>query len=487
MLFNSHIFLFAFLPLCLAGYFVLNHRERYTAAQWFLFGMSLWFYGYFNPAYLPIILISILMNYAASRLMHRISNKKCRKMVMISAILGNIALLFYYKYYDFFLSNINAVFGTDLLMRNILLPLGISFFTFQQISYVVDAYRGEVSQYGFLQYASFVVYFPQLIAGPIVTHDELIPQLTDKRKKRLNWDNMAAGIYLFALGLSKKVLVADMFGEAANWGFDNIAKLNSTNAILVMLAYTIQVYFDFSGYCDMAMGIGRMMNIDLPLNFNSPYKAATITEFWQRWHMTLTRFFTRYLYIPMGGNRKGRFVTYRNVMIVYLVSGLWHGANWTFLFWGFLHGVCSVITKCGKVWIERIPRTVTWLFTFVFVNIAWIFFRAENMADGFLLIRHILRLDFGPIASEITAAFQLVEIVNPVQWIANINLNEHCPNLLTILAYAGTFAVTVALPNAYERMKSFKCGTVDMLAAAFLLVWCIFSLAGVSTFLYFNF
>ena len=333
MLFNSYIFLFAFLPVCLSGYFVLNRFEWYRAAQLFVFGMSLWFYGFFNPSYLPIILISILLNYAATRILDQTRSPKGRKTVMAVAVLGNIGILFYYKYFDFFIANVNVLFSSDFALRHILLPLGISFFTFQQISYVVDSYHGKVSSYSFLEYASFVAYFPQLIAGPIVTHDELIPQLADKQKKQFNWDNFARGIYLFALGMAKKVLIADLFGQTVNWGFANIGQLDSTNALLVILAYTIQVYFDFSGYCDMAIGLGKMMNIDLPLNFNSPYKAATITEFWQRWHMTLTRFFTQYIYIPLGGNRKGPLCTYRNVLIVYLVSGLWHGASWTFIFW----------------------------------------------------------------------------------------------------------------------------------------------------------
>ena len=219
------------------------------------------------------------------------------------------------------------MFGTDFALRGVVLPLGISFFTFQQMSYVIDAYRGEVSQYNLLHYASFVSYFPQLVAGPIVTHDELIPQFLDEEKKRFRWESFSPGLFLFAMGLGKKVLVADLFGRAANWGFGNIAALDSTNAILVMLAYTFQVYFDFSGYCDMANGLGRMMNLELPVNFDSPYKAATITEFWDRWHKTLTRFFTRYIYIPLGGNRRGRLRTYLHVMIVFLVSGIWHGAH----------------------------------------------------------------------------------------------------------------------------------------------------------------
>lgn len=274
-------------------------------AQIFLLCMSLWFYAYFNLEYLLIILISIISNYMFYLFFDRAREKKVRKVLLFLALATNIGVLFYFKYYNFFIENINILLKQDFPSQMILLPLGISFFTFQQISFVIDAYKEEMPRYGFINYASFVTFFPQLIAGPIVTHDELIPQFLDDSRKYFSWDNFAKGIYIFTLGLSKKVLIADTFGNAANWGFSNITELDTTNAALTMLFYTIQIYFDFSGYCDMAIGIGRMMNIDLPLNFNSPYKSLTITEFWNRWHMTLTRFFTKYIYIPLGGNQGG--------------------------------------------------------------------------------------------------------------------------------------------------------------------------------------
>ena len=248
MLFNSYIFILVFFPMCLFGYFALNHLGRYTLAQAYLLGMSLCFYGYFNPSYLAIILVSIFMNYGFTRLMEKTPGKKLKMAEMLLAVALNIGVLFYFKYFDFFLLNMNRLFHTDFALRNILLPLGISFFTFQQVSYVVDAYRGEVQKYNFLQYASFVVYFPQLIAGPIVTHDELIPQFMDQSRKRFNWENFAQGLFMFTLGLGKKVLIADTFGAAANWGFGNVHLLDTTNALLTSLAYTIQIYFDFSGY-----------------------------------------------------------------------------------------------------------------------------------------------------------------------------------------------------------------------------------------------
>ena len=293
MLFNSYLFILIFMPLCLIGYFGLNRLNQKKLAMIYLLGMSLWFYGYFNPKYLVIISISIMANYLLYQIMMRVGGRMLRRMIFISGIAANIALLVYFKYTDFFISTVNSIADTDFSLLHITLPLGISFFTFQQISFLVDTYRKEVPVYDFVEYACFVTYFPQLIAGPIVTHDELIPQFRDNTKKHLNWENFSKGMYLFVLGLAKKVLVADTFGKVANIGFADVSALDSTNAIITMLSYTFQLYFDFSGYCDMAIGLGKMMNIDLPLNFNSPYKALTIVDFWKRWHMTLTRFFTK--------------------------------------------------------------------------------------------------------------------------------------------------------------------------------------------------
>lgn len=267
--------------------------------------MSLWFYGYSSVWYLGIMIFSILVNYLIYILFQRkIKVGVYRRWLLLVAILFNVGVLFFFKYYDFFIENMNAAFHFDWVTKNLVLPLGISFFTFQQLSFVVDAYKGKLGQYRFLEYALFVCFFPQLIAGPIVTHDELIPQFLDEEKRKFDYTNFSMGIFIFTLGLTKKILLADVFGKVVGWGFSYIDVLDSTNAIIVMLSYTFQIYFDFSGYCDMAVGIGKMMNIDLPLNFNSPYKALTIADFWKRWHMTLTRFLTVYIYIPLGGGEK---------------------------------------------------------------------------------------------------------------------------------------------------------------------------------------
>ncbi len=247
----------------------------------------------------------------------------------------NLGILFFFKYFDFFLTNINKLFSQSFSYLNIILPLGISFYTFQQISYVADVYKGNAQAYNFIDYALFVTFFPQLIAGPIALHTEMVPQFQNKKNYAINTDNLAEGIYDFSCGLAKKVLIADKLGQAVDAGFASIENLTTGTAWIVMLAYTLQIYLDFSGYCNMADGIAKMFNFTLPVNFNSPYRSKSIPEFWQRWHMTLGRFLRQYIYFPLGGNRKGKFRTYLNTLVVFLISGLWHGANWTFI---YFHG-----------------------------------------------------------------------------------------------------------------------------------------------------
>ena len=487
LLFNSYIFILLFFPLCLVGYFGLNHLGRYNLAQAFLLGMSLWFYGYFNPSYLAIILVSIVVNYLFTMVMGKTRDPILKKLELLLALALNIGILFYFKYFDFFLLNVNRLFHTDFALHNILLPLGISFFTFQQVSYVVDAYRGEVQQYNFLQYASFVAYFPQLIAGPIVTHDELIPQFMDLSKKRFNWDNFAQGLFMFALGLGKKVLIADTFGLAANWGFANVQLLDTTNTFLTTLAYTIQIYFDFSGYCDMAIGIGQMMNLELPVNFDSPYKALSIDEFWKRWHKTLTRFFTRYIYIPLGGSRRGVFRTYLNIMIVYAASGIWHGANYTFIAWGLLQGVLTILNRIFKKQISNLHPGLSWLITFFLISCSMTLFRANSIGDALVMAKSLLRMEIGPVDENILKAFLLPEVELLITKIPVLHYFQWYPNAILPLFYGGAMALILGARNAREHMLTFRPTVINLLATALLLFWCVMSFSGVSTFLYFNF
>ena len=482
MLFNSYIFIFLFLPLTIIGYFTLNHFKKYKFAQLYLVIMSLWFYAYFNLSYLFIILFSILLNYSLYYLMNKY--EKLKKLFLIIGLIINIGSLIYFKYMDFFISNINSLFNTNFNLLHILLPLGISFFTFQQLSFVIDSYKSEVPKYSLLHYASFVSFFPQLIAGPIVTHDELVPQFLDKKKKKLNYDNLSKGIYVFSMGLAKKVILADTFGIAVNWGYNNISSLDSTNAILIMLAYTMQIYFDFSGYSDMAIGIGKMFNIDLPQNFNSPYKALTINDFWKRWHMTLTRFFTKYIYIPLGGNKNGKLKTYINIMIVFMVSGFWHGANWTFIIWGILHGLFSVISRCFKKQLDQLHPALNTFISFSFVNITWIIFRAESIRDALRIIYRIFSFNFSYINESITSAFKL-PFTNML--IENFKVDLYFPHIMLFLFFSTALFIIFGCKNVQEKEANFKPTVAKLIWTVLLLVYCVISLSGISTFLYFNF
>lgn len=322
MLFNSYEFIFLFLPITLILYFSLNNFRKYKLAKGWLVIASLYFYSYFHKSYLILIMVSIGINYLIGNKLSESKNVIERKIFLILGVLFNVIGLGYFKYYDFFISNINAVFKINLPLLHILLPLGISFFTFQQLSFIVDSYYKKHLKYDFLSYCLFVTFFPQLIAGPIVLPTEMLPQFEDEENKKVNWENMNRGLYIFSIGLAKKVIIADTISSFATAGFDMMESLNIVEAWITSISYTLQLYFDFSGYCDMAMGIALMFNITLPINFDSPYKSTNIQEFWKKWHMTLGRFLTNYLYIPLGGNRKGELKTLRNLFIVFLVSGI---------------------------------------------------------------------------------------------------------------------------------------------------------------------
>lgn len=485
MLFNSYVFILLFLPLALLGYFFINRTRQYKLANLFLIGMSLWFYGYFNPSYLFIIVGSIAVNYIFCRLFYLPMSKTIKRLLLIVLLLANIGVLFWYKYFDFFVTNINVLFSSDFNLLHLILPLGISFFTFQQLSYVIDCYKGLAPKYSFSDYALFVCFFPQLIAGPIVLHSEVIPQFEDHSKRSFNSENFAKGITAFAFGLVKKMFLADTFGIAVNWGYQNISALGTVNAFLVILAYTFQIYFDFSGYCDMATGIGLMFNIKIPMNFDSPYKSKTVAEFWKRWHITLTRFFTTYIYIPLGGNRKGRVRTYVNMFIVFFVSGLWHGANWTFILWGVMHGLAVIFCRMFKRGIERIPAFISWAATFAFINLTWVYFRAESITQGNQMLGQLFSFVNVPLWTELKDSFMLPEFT----FVKNLLFPNFTSFSLLIMLAFFLFALfaSLAMKNTNERIETFRPTLKNAICTVVFLVWGIVSLSGVSTFLYFNF
>ncbi len=487
MLFNSYVFILLFLPLALVGYFSINYCQKYQFALFFLCCMSLWFYAYFNPRYLILIGASIILNYVLSRLIMRGKTVKLKKTLAIIGVMGNLAGIFYFKYLDFFISNINELFSKDFTLTNIVLPLGISFFTFQQISYLVDSYKGEVPEYSFLEYAVFVTFFPQLVAGPIVTHDEIIPQFKNLNNRKINYENLCVGLYSFSMGLAKKVLLADSLSRIVNAGYDDIIMLDSTNAILVMLAYSLQLYFDFSGYSDMAVGLGKMFNIDILVNFDSPFKAKNVADLWNRWHISLNRFLIRYVYIPLGGSRKGKGRTYINIVIVFFLSGLWHGANWTFVFWGILNGVAVVIYRLTQKYWDRLPQAVNTGITFLVFNLTFVYFRAESIQEGNLFLGQVFDLHFGRILPKVYESIEgLLEIRIITRLIPHEILTFFPEILLCSVIVIGTFAV-FAMKNTQEKVKEGVVNKKRLITTWLMLTWSVLTFSGVSEFLYFNF
>lgn len=403
MLFNSPEFIFVFLPLVLIGTWLLAGFGLRTAAFAWLTVSSFAFYGWFKPVYLILLFLSIGLNYFCGERILRLgqaSNGAMAKRWLIGGVIFNLALLGWFKYANFFADTLSATGIATLSLPEILLPIGISFFTFQQIAYLMDCRAGIAHRSGILKYSLFVVYFPQLIAGPIVHPNAILPQFESKDTLGFRMDRFVDGLTIFILGLGKKTILADAFGVWAGEGFNAVAggeSLTILEAWGSVLCYTLQIYFDFSGYSDMAIGLGWMLGIRLPINFHSPYKATSIIEFWRRWHITLSSFLRDYLYFPMGGNRKGPRRRWINLFITMLLGGLWHGAGWTFVLWGAIHGIFLVI---NHGWMELrsrhtvlnrsfgIPgKIIGWSVTMLAVIFAWVFFRAADLETALRMFR----------------------------------------------------------------------------------------------------
>jgi len=486
MLFNSYEFIFLFLPITYFLYFYLNKKHLTEAAKGFLVFASLFFYSWWNIAYLPLILVSMLFNYVMGRqLSTYAAHKKCcsKKMLLGIGITFNLGLLGYFKYSDFFITNFNTVFGTEVPLLHLLLPLAISFYTFQQIAYLVDSYRSETKEYDFLNYALFVTFFPQLIAGPIVHHAEMMPQFANVRNKIKNYHNIALGLFIFSMGLFKKVVIADTFAVWATQGFDVAEKLDMVQAWITSLSYTFQLYFDFSGYTDMAIGIALLFNIKLPINFNSPYKSTSIQDFWRRWHMTLSRFLKDYLYIPLGGNRKGETRTYFNLFITFLLGGIWHGAGWTFVLWGALHGMALIMHRFWQKLGFAMHSLLAWFITFNFLNITWVFFRAKNFDDAIKVLHSMF---FGtlilptPIESKLSFLKQW-GVQFGGGWLEQVKKDPK----IAIWLILG-FVVVLAFKNSMQLRDKFK-PTVFYMITTILFFMSILILYRKSEFIYFNF
>lgn len=481
MLFNSYEFIFLFLPITLVIYFLLNRFNKNMLAKFWLVVASLYFYSYFNKSYLILIVVSILVNYFIGTELNMKSNNVIRrKVLLILGVIFNLGALGYFKYYDFFVENINYIFKTNFNLLHIMLPLGISFFTFQQLSYVIDNYHRKSLNYDFLSYCLFVTFFPQLIAGPIVLPAEMLPQFENEENKKVNWENMNKGLYMFSIGLAKKVIIADTIAHFANVGFDVMESLNFTEAWLTSVSYTLQLYFDFSGYCDMAMGIGMMFNIMLPINFNSPYKSTNIQEFWRKWHITLGRFMTNYLYIPLGGNRKGEIKTLRNLFIVFLASGIWHGAGWNFVIWGMLHGICILIHRIWKNTGRKLPKLIGWFITINLVNIFWVFFRAKDLQSAVKVLKGMA--DISNLIYMLTHLGKIEEMTLDYRTFANGNMGT----IINIIVLITSMLIVFFFKNSFEDNKDIFSQYTEW-KIAFLFSLSILLFNNISVFLYFNF
>jgi len=382
VLFNSYEFIFLFLPITFFGFFWLGRLPQKHYATFWLVLASFVFYGYWDYRYVPLLFASILFNYLVGQRIEQTHAKSW----LIFGIVINVILLGYFKYTDFFLTTANDVVGTSFDLPHIVLPLGISFFTFTQTGYLIDAYRGEARNHSFVTYCEFVTIFPHLIAGPILNHKDMMPQFVAERTFRIDYHNIALGLTIFIMGLFKKVVIADRLSPWVADVFSHTDTITLLEAWIAALAYTFQLYFDFSGYSEMAIGLGLMFNLKLPVNFNSPYQARSIIDFWRRWHMTLGLWVREYLYIPLGGNRHGEWAKMRNLFVSMLIIGLWHGAGWTFVFWGAMHGVALMVNHQWRRLNIALPNVMNWGMTFLCVTVLWVFFRAENFHDAWNVI-----------------------------------------------------------------------------------------------------
>jgi D-alanyl-lipoteichoic acid acyltransferase DltB (MBOAT superfamily) len=480
MSFNSYIFILCLLPISFIGYFALSRKKQEYGLLW-MAASSLVFYAWAGISILLLFIASLILNYIFTLFIKR-SNSK---LILALGIILNVILLIYFKYSEFLVQNINALFSTDFIFKNIALPLGISFFTFTQISWLVDTYRGETRDYSLLEYVLFISYFPKMAEGPIALHGDILPQFRDPAKKTVDYDNISRGIMIFVLGLFKKLMIADTLGKAVDWGFNNVPDLYSMDIWIVMLCYTLQIYFDFSGYCDMAAGVSLLFNIELPVNFNSPYKALSITDFWKRWHISLTSFLRKYVYFPLGGSRRGTVRTYINMMIVFIISGIWHGANWTFILWGALHGACQVLHRIFRKPFDKIFAPVRWFITFLFVNIAWLLFRADSVAQWWYMVGKAFGIKYRTMHEELVSVFKIPRLrsVLSVAGIPYSDMGVYVFGMVLMLCVC--MFICLVPRNNLERQHKTSVWTLALTFVLFMV--CFLSLSNVTSFLYFNF
>lgn len=482
MQFNSYIFILVFLPIFIIGYFLLNKIHN-SAGVIFIVISGAFYYFYGEEEYFALILgFSIILN---SILLFFIIKFKKKKILLIISIFINIAILFYFKYLNFGIKIINSILSKNYTTKDILLPLGISFITFQQIMYLVNVYNGEIDKVRILEYLSYILYFPKLIMGPLVEPGYFIKQLNDKDKKKINLDNISAGIRIFSYGLFKKMVIADTFSKAVAWGFDNFNKATSGDLFLVMLFYTFEIYFDFSGYTDMAIGVSNMINISLPINFDSPYKATSIRDFWKRWHIALTGFLTKYIYYPLGGSRNGKIRTYINIMLVFLISGIWHGANWTFILWGIIYGGMQIIERIFDKLFSKLSDVVKWSYTFFSVNILWLLFRSNSIMQWKNLLLKMFSFKDMSVSNGLIKCFVLPESTFIFDKLHLAGLNSYVRGFSMLIFIVLAYVICLIPENNYKTLH--KTNLFNAILCAITFVWGFLCLSNESVFVYFNF
>ena len=487
MQFTSYAFILLFLPLFVLGYFLLNKISSFLG-KLLIIAAGIAFYCLAGmksfSASVAVFGGSILANLALSFALSKI--KKGKKPLLAASVALNVALLLYFKYRNFAVSAVNGVLGTGIGLKEIVLPLAISFFTFQQIMYVVSVFRGEIESVRVTDYLAYILYFPKLLMGPLMEPSDFISQLNDPSLKKFRWENLAAGMKIFSLGLFKKVVLADTFAGVVSWGFVRRDFLTAGDVILFMLCYTFEIYFDFSGYSDMAVGASKMVNITLPINFDSPYKAISIRDFWKRWHMSLTAFLTKYVYIPLGGNRKGKVRTCINIMIVFLISGLWHGADWIYILWGALHGLLMVLNRVFSRPEHRYRNVgAKWLGTFLAVSMLWLLFRSMALIQYREFLERIFCFRDMGITEGLLQAFVRPEITLILEAFGLAGLNGAVRGLSAVILLAVSFVICLIPENNYRKLD--RIGTGSMLLSAAAFVWAFLCLSSESVFVYFNF
>lgn len=483
MIFSTYSFVFIYLPLVLLLYFGMARYVSRRFQQIFLIVASLIFYGaiffqgFGHLWYIALIMSSVIINYSVATGVENITRPPTRKIVFTIGVIFNVALLGYYKYSNFFLDNINHIFGTEFILKQIIIPLGISFFTFQQIVFLINIWKKEKRVPNFIDYTQFVIFYPYVVMGPIVFLKDILPQYLDEKNRFFNAKNFSAGLFIFVIGLFKKAVIADTLDNFVFYSYLSPEKLGFATSWLTALSYSFQIYFDFSGYSDMAIGLAKMMNINLPVNFYSPYKSVSITEFWKRWHITLGRSLAILIYYPLGGNRKGLARTCTNLFAVFFVSGIWHGAAWTFVVWGIAHGVVRIFEKLFMKYLEKIPNLIRIFFTFMFVNAAWVLFRSPTFDIALTVLKNM----FAP------ESFSFNGITHMAY-----NTSITYPDSMAVMYVLAILSIVATLvflypKNSIDKYNEFKPTVKNAMLIALLFTVSVIHFSRVGAFIYFNF